>query len=447
MEDMQMISCIRFSIQLLISELIFVIGWKPKKPFALWAGAGLAGYWAAALLTFQCLSSFMPGGPVVYVIYYSVLFIYSLLGLRLIFRVNFEELLFAGVCGYATQHIAFAGITIFMQLTGIELSGLADFLLVRILPYVLIDILIYFGMIRKNTGKGELKKRDIRLVLLSFAILFTVIVISCMVDNRIFRENSRYLQNVFCKIYAIVCCLLAIFIAYYMSRQNRIMRENELMENMLRTMNEQQKMSREAVNIINIKCHDLKYRISKISKIENIDDQREYIEDVKDALTIYDNVFHTGNDSLDLVLTEKSLLCNEYAVRFSCMADGKLLQFMHSADIYALFGNLLDNAIECVRQEKDQEKRIISLYLNERSQGVFIHMENYCNSQLVFEDDLPVTTKEDKKYHGFGVRSIRYIVEKYDGEVMMRRQQERFVTDILFYPRLKGEGKKKAETN
>ena len=52
---------------------------------------------------------------------------------------------------------------------------------------------------------------------------------------------------------------------------------------------------------------------------------------------------------------------------------------------------------------------------------------------MEFADGLPVTTKEDKNFHGFGVRSIRYLVEKYRGDMLMRAEEERFFVDILFY--------------
>lgn len=188
------------------------------------------------------------------------------------------------------------------------------------------------------------------------------------------------------------------------------------------------------VNIINIKCHDLKYRISKISRIEDVKDQEEYIESVKNALSIYDNIFHTGNDALDLVLTEKSLLCSGYDIKMSAMADGGILNFIAAADVYALFGNLLDNAIESVQKEEDKEKRIISVLVSRRNGGVYIHVENYCAEPVEFEDGLPLTTKEEKACHGFGVRSIRYIAKKYQGSLLMRLEEERFLTDILFYP-------------
>ncbi|MDO4328814.1 MAG: ATP-binding protein [Lachnospiraceae bacterium] len=434
MGGMQFISCLRFSMQLFIGESVFVMGWRQREGFAKRLILSAAGYFFLAALVFRIFSSIPGSSPVTQILYYGCLFFLSLGVMKSCFSVKTEDILFAGVCGYATQHIAFAAITILTQLAGISLSPVPDFIFVRLLPYGIVAGIIYVGVIRKNEGKGELKNRDMRMILLALAIIFTVVIISVMVDHPVFRESSGLLQNVFCKMYAILCSILAIFVAFYMSRENRILHENEIMETMLHNMREQQKLSRESINIINIKCHDLKYRISKISRIQDAEDQKEYIESVKGALAIYDNIFQTGNDALDLVLTEKSLLCNEYNIKLSSMVDGSILSFLHTTDVYALFGNLMDNAIESVMKEADEEKRIISLTVSRRNQGCYIHMENYCNERVEFEDDLPLTTKEDKAYHGFGVRSVKYIVEKYKGSLLMRAEQERFLVDILFYP-------------
>lgn len=87
-------------------------------------------------------------------------------------------------------------------------------------------------------------------------------------------------------------------------------------------------------------------------------------------MAIYDNIYQTGNDALDLVLTEKSLLCDEYNIKLSSMIEGLALDFMHTTDVYALFGNLLDNAIESVMKEPDEEKRIISIQMARKSQDI-----------------------------------------------------------------------------
>ncbi len=433
MEGIRFISCVRFSMQLLMTEAFFVLAWKRKKYFPAKIAMGLAGYFLLAGLVFRIFTSIPGYHPVVYTAYYGSLFCLSLGVMWIGFQVTGKEILFAGVCGYAAQHIGFAISTMIQELSGLEVSAVWDFVLFRFLLYLLTDILVYFILVKRYEGKSELKDRDIRMILLALVILLTVVFLSVLVDSRIFQNESGLLRNVLCKVYAVFCCTLSMFIAFNLSRQNRILHENEMMENMLHSLKEQQQLSRENINIINIKCHDLKYRISKISRIEDLDDQREYIESVKNAVTIYDNIYQTGNDALDLVLTEKSLLCDEHNIKLSSMIDGESLNFMHTTDVYALFGNLLDNAIESVIKEADEEKRIISIRMSRKSQGYHIHMDNYCNDNIVFEDGLPVTTKVDKAYHGFGVRSVKYIVEKYKGDMLMQIKEQRFQVDILFY--------------
>lgn len=433
MVGMRFISCIRFSMQLLMAEAFFVSTWKRKKQFPVKIMAGIAGYFLMAWLVFYIFINIPGDHPVIYTAYYGSLFCLSLGVMRIGFQITGKDILFAGVCGYATQHIGFAFSMIIQELSSLTLSGMEDFIVFRFLPYLFIDFLVYFVLIKRYEGKSELKDRDIRMIVLALVILLTVVFLSVLVDSWMFQEESGFLRNVLCKIYAIFCCTLSIFIAFNLSRQNRILHENEMMESMLHSLKEQQRLSQENINIINIKCHDLKYRISKISKIEDSEDQREYIESVKNAVAIYDNIYQTGNDALDLVLTEKSLLCDEYNIKLSSMIEGLALDFMHTTDVYALFGNLLDNAIESVMKEPDEEKRIISIQMARKSQGYHIHMDNYCNETIVFEDGLPVTTKADKAYHGFGVRSIKYIVDKYNGDMLMRAGEQRFQVDILFY--------------
>ena len=91
----------------------------------------------------------------------------------------------------------------------------------------------------------------------------------------------------------------------------------------------------------------------------------------------------------------------------------------------------MDNALERTIQE-DADKRIISLRIHRHGQMVLFHLENTCSESPEFNGGLPVTTKKDKDFHGFGVKSIRYIVQKYDGEMLMRVQDGKFILDIAF---------------
>jgi sensor histidine kinase regulating citrate/malate metabolism len=146
---------------------------------------------------------------------------------------------------------------------------------------------------------------------------------------------------------------------------------------------------------------------------------------------IYESIAKTDNQALDLVLTEKSLLCEKYHIQFSYIADGKLLDFMSLVDIYSLFGNALDNAIEALLKE-EEDKRVIQMNIRARGKLLYIDIDNYSSRKIEFQDGLPVTDKADKDYHGFGLKSIRYITEKYDGAFSVAQKNDMFLLHLLF---------------
>ena len=144
-------------------------------------------------------------------------------------------------------------------------------------------------------------------------------------------------------------------------------------------------------------------------------EKEDYLDEIERSIQIYDSTIETGNEVLDTVLTEKSLYCEQHQITMTCVADGSKLGFLDGVDVYAIFGNALDNAIESVSKVPEPEKRLIAVSVWSRSDLLLIQVENYFEGTLAFEDGLPVTSKEDKDYHGFGIKSIRYAVEKYDG--------------------------------
>ena len=111
------------------------------------------------------------------------------------------------------------------------------------------------------------------------------------------------------------------------------------------------------------------------------------------------------------------------------MIDGKLLFFMDAVDIYTLFGNALDNAIEANRKVAE-DKRCISILIHEKVNLIFIQIENPYSGQLHFRHGLPLTDKPDQNYHGFGVGSIKAMAEKYGGFMTIETQQNIFVLRI-----------------
>ena len=60
-----------------------------------------------------------------------------------------------------------------------------------------------------------------------------------------------------------------------------------------------------------------------------------------------------------------------------------------------------------------------------------IHIENPFEGQLVLQDGIPVTTKSDKDYHGYGMRSMKYIIRKYGGDLSITTEDMLFQLNIM----------------
>ena len=133
-----------------------------------------------------------------------------------------------------------------------------------------------------------------------------------------------------------------------------------------------------------------------------------------------------------MILTEKSLICKKYGITLTCLADAERLRFMREGDLYSLFGNLLDNAIEAVKKLDAPEKRIIALNIKPAEEMLTIGLSNYYQGTVELEGGLPRTSKEDKNYHGFGMKSVKRIVEQYGGALTLRVADNMFRVSILF---------------
>lgn len=433
MAGISMMSVIRFSIQLMIGEAAFLVGRPRRERFGLRLIVALAAYFPCAFGWYSLLTLIPQFSVLIHTVYYVGLFILTMLAIRFCFDLIPIELIFVGTGGYATEHIAFALGRIVQYATRLNedtLGTALHTLLFRLLIYVVMAGLVYAILIRPNRGKGDFKPYDRRIVRLALIMLMAAIILSIFYSSGLVMEQGTVASEVVCPAYSTLCCLLVLFMEFYVLRENRMERERDMMEQMLQIANTQRMTSQETIDIINMKCHDLKHQIRALAEMSDAAIRSEYVAEVQQAVSIYDADYHTGCEALDYVLREKTLLANERQITFSCMVDGEAIAFMSPADIYALMGNALDNALERVSQEPENQ-RIVSLLIKRTGEMVLIHLENRCSRMPEFRDGLPVTDKPDKKAHGFGVRSIRYLVEKYRGEVLMRAADHMFCLDIL----------------
>lgn len=223
---------------------------------------------------------------------------------------------------------------------------------------------------------------------------------------------------------------LVLYLQNELFKKSAMQQEFAVMNMLWKMEKEQYQLSKENIALINQKCHDLKHQIRAIrgASREDID---KYLEEMESSVQIYESIVKTGNEVLDTILTEKSLYCRERGITVSCVADGSQMDFINTVDLYAILGNALDNAIEAVEKFKHEEKRQIDVLIHRQQNFLVINIINPIKGNLTYEEELPVTTKGDKRYHGFGLRSMRYLIKKYDGFLSVSEEDGCFSLKIL----------------
>ena len=225
---------------------------------------------------------------------------------------------------------------------------------------------------------------------------------------------------------------LAILYAYHAQRMElKARNELENMQTILHNQYIQYQQAQEAIDIINYKHHDLKHHILALRAEENEKKRNEYLDQMEAEIQAYEAQNKTGHKVLDTLLTAKNLYCMKNDITMTCVVDGTLFAFMDVMDICSIFGNALDNAIECEKKVPEKEKRLIHVSAYSQRNFLIVRIENYCEEDVDFREALPVTTKKNAGNHGYGTKSLRYIVRKYGGEVDFAVQDNWFTVKIL----------------
>jgi len=410
-----------FHLQILALELILCWHLPHRKLFFLRLLPMTALYCALPFV--------VPGGffsPYVQIGWFTFGFLIMLILSALIiwgcFRIGFKQVVFYACVAHTMQHIVHC---IGQISSHVFKSMPSDFSQTVELFFMIGVLALAYYFVKKHirgSDTSDLKSN----YLIAFAIISTLLVYVVS-----YWTTSQEYNTLGVQIFDLLSCHLIMMILLDMFKYRKAEKREMILSQLLKQEQDQHRMSKETVEVINRKCHDLKHQISALRRMDDSEREKS-IKELEKAVMIYDRFAKSGNEDLDIILAEKSLICENKNILLQCIVDGKLLGFMKTEDMYILLGNALDNAIESTSLELNDGKKIITFMVSKKAGAVSIHIENPCRDEPVFIDNLPLTTKSDKEYHGFGVQSMRYIAEKYGGTLVTSWEDGIFSLDLLF---------------
>lgn len=406
-------SLIVFVGELLLATSVYVFKLRRRNHFWLWLVLCLSCF-----IGFAYSWSLIPYINSVTSIIFSILFFFiaffGLIGsLMACFKVNIQAAMFLGTAGYAMQHFTYKLIQIVIG--SIE-KGIPSFvdnnygIYGIYASFVIISLPIFYNMFGKKIHKNEtLIIEDSRLLIISIILIICTIILNLIYESFV-KVSNLTLFIVGC-LFDMVCCFLTLFIEFEMLKSKEISEAYIQMKTIWESEKKQLEISKENMDYMKILAHDLKHELNESTLLIS----KDKVDELNRRIAAFGNSIKTGNDILDLVIAERTLIVQKENINLSIIADGSVLSNMKQSDCYSLFMNIMDNAIDAVK-ELPKDQREISLAVRESMGMILIHEVNPFKGKLNFKDGLPQTTKGDSMYHGLGTKSIKGIVDSYSGD-------------------------------
>lgn len=406
-------SLIVFVGELLLATSVYIFKLRRRNHFWLWLVLCLSCF-----IGFAYSWSLIPYINSVTSIIFSILFFFiaffGLIGsLMACFKVNIQAAMFLGTAGYAMQHFTYKLIQIVIG--SIE-KGIPSFvdnnygIYGIYASFVIISLPIFYNMFGKKIHNNEtLIIKDSRLLIISIILIICTVILNLIYESFV-KVSNLTLFIVGC-LFDMVCCFLTLFIEFEMLKSKEISEAYIQMKTIWESEKKQLEISKENMDYMKILAHDLKHELNESTLLIS----KDKVDELNHRIAAFGNSIKTGNDILDLVIAERTLIVQKENINLSIIADGSVLSNMKQSDCYSLFMNIMDNAIDAVK-ELPKDQREISLAVRESMGMILIHEVNPFKGTLNFKDGLPQTTKRDSMYHGFGTKSIKGIVDSYSGD-------------------------------
>lgn len=377
---------------------------------------------------------------------FSLAFVISTVLMRLICRCDWRLACGIAICGYAVQHVAaateeimeilLANIASITSSTAILGSWMVNEIM-RIAVFTCIYIAFWYWYIRHLDVSKVRLSSPLSLAALTASTLAVTIGLSSYAYAQQLDDSTEFAIRAISALTCIIILLLFGEVAHSQALTDElafIQRMNGLRTNYYEQL-------KDTIETTNVRYHDLKHQISRLRAAtshaivnEDLSSHTEanaILDEITDSVSAYDHIAKTGNAAFDVVLTQKSMEAARKNIRFTYMADASCVSWLSDYDIYSLFGNALDNAIEAVEKLENPAQRVIKLTSTVRGSLIIIHISNYYETIRHNESGALVTTKSDTASHGYGIASMRMIAQRLGGDLTITTHDGIFDLGLL----------------
>ena len=289
---------------------------------------------------------------------------------------------------------------------------------------LIVYLVIYFLIVRKKKHK----KTTFQHPQIIPTSIFGLFIFSCLSVIYKWDYQRFFMKAMTLDIVQILFSSVAFFVIVVNDincRNHELSEEQKIISFLLEKEKSQYDQTKKIIERINTREHDLRQQMNNLSET-----QKEELNEIESSRI---SKFATENQSIDIMLSEHAYLCSQKNIELICSVHGELLQFMKPHHIASIFSNALTNAENYLDTVPEKEKKIIRVSLNKANGNIILVFQNYLKDQVRFSKGLPITTNNNKTLHGYGMKSIQNIVERYNGILTISQKNNLFTLSIIFF--------------
>lgn len=337
--------------------------------------------------------------------------------------IDLKGALYCAVWSLLTAQTAYEGWNLFEQLAawqGYELNTAAPRIFaLQLLVGALFFILVHFLLGRHLPYKGKYCIGPRQLICSFFIGALFMLQAAVLSDLRV---NQWPLSLRVTMLIGQLYFLTLLYVQTDVFKMVAMQKEMDVLSLLYDRQRQQYQFARQSVQIINKRCHELRVQIANLRKLGSDAIAPDILEEADRATRLFDANRNTGNEVLDVVLPEKIILCESRGIQLNTVVNGSCLDFIEAGDLYALFANALDYAVESAIETLDPARRSIDFRVFVRQGFVVV---NVTSPQRSVE-------KRENRPAQYELKVLKHLVKKYEGTLAMEEKDGFFSMNILF---------------
>lgn len=286
-------------------------------------------------------------------------------------------------------------------------------------------LLTISSAIRKKKFSLHIIQCTVAIIVFILSIIIGVTVEKMLLDNIVPLKYATIIMISLSVITVLLFFILAQFLKINQSEMNKVALQTRIHDD--ETKYAELEQWNKSVRTIR---HDMNNHLTAIKQLvaeKDFQNTIKYIEKIEESIAEIPHLSNTNNSTVNAILDIKRMICHSEGIDLKCYIQNDLPE-IDNFSFSTVFGNLIDNAIEAERKEKQKE---IRLAVESDGGSIRITIQNKIHNSILVNGQIPKTSKSDKQNHGLGIQSVIDTVNQNNGAIDFYEQDGWLIADVL----------------